>query len=319
MTAYILRRLLHAALVVLLVSVLIFVVMRLLPGDPVLMFMTSGDMQTVSPEQLASLRHEYGLDKPLPLQYVDWLSSAVRGDLGRSILFHYSVGDEIARRLPISLSLGLLALLLGVLVGPAVGAVSAVKRGTWLDTLLTVLATIGITAPSFWVAILLIYVFGLQLGLLPAYGYTSPLADPWTSLQQTVLPVLVLSVFPIAAAARQTRSSVLEVLGQDYVRTARAKGLDQRVTVVRHVLKNALMPVATLQGEIFRNIVAGSVVVETVFVIPGMSRLLITGMQAQDYPVVQGVILVVAVGVVLANLLVDVMYVWLDPRIQYGS
>jgi peptide/nickel transport system permease protein len=275
-------------------------------------------MLSASQDQIDKLRQDYGLDKPLPLQYVDWISKVAQGDLGRSILFHYSVTEEIARRLPISLSLGIAALIVGVIVGPIVGAVSALKRGTALDTLLTVAATIGITAPSFWVAIILIYVFGLQLGLLPVYGYTSLWSNPGLSVQQSILPVLVLSVFPIAAAARQTRSSVLEVLQLDYVRTARAKGLNERTTLLRHVLKNALMPVATLQGEVFRNVIAGSVVVETVFVIPGMSRLLVDGMLAQDYAVVQGVILVVAVAVVLGNLLVDLVYGWLDPRIQYS-
>jgi len=317
-TTYIVRRLLHAALVVLLVSILVFVVMRLLPGDPILMFVTSGDMQSASTEQVDALKHEYGLDKPLAAQYLDWLLKVAQGDLGRSILFHYSVADEIMRRLPISLSLGIMALMVGVIVGPILGALSAVKRGTWLDTVLTVGSTIGITAPSFWVGILLIYVFGLKLGWLPPYGYTSPFTDFGASLQQSILPVAVLAVFPIAAAARQTRSSVLEVLQLDYIRTARAKGLSESRTVAGHVLKNALMPVATLQGEVFRNIVAGSIVVETVFVIPGMSRMLLNGMLAQDYPVVQGVILVVAVAVVLANLLVDVVYAWLDPRIQYS-
>jgi peptide/nickel transport system permease protein len=318
MSAYIVRRLVHAILVVLLVSMLVFVVMRLLPGDPILMYVTSGDMQSVSPEQVAALRHDYGLDKPLVVQYVDWLARAVQGDMGKSILFHYSVTDEIAHRLPISLSLGIMALIVGVVVGPVLGAVSAVRRGSWLDSCLTVAATLGITAPSFWVGIMLIYVFGLKLGLLPAYGYTSPLEDFWQSVQQSILPVVVLAVFPVAAAARQTRSSVLEVIQQDYIRTARAKGLSEQTTVVRHVLKNALMPVATLQGEVFRNIVAGSVVVETVFVIPGMARLLVNGMLSQDYPVVQGVILVVAVAVVMANLLVDIVYAVLDPRIQYS-
>jgi peptide/nickel transport system permease protein len=318
MSAYILRRLVHAGMVVLLVSILVFVVMRLLPGDPILMFVTAGDMQTVSAEQIAALKHTYGLDKPLPIQYVDWLARAVQGDMGQSILFHYSVTEEVARRLPISMSLGLMALLVGVVIGPLLGAVSAVRRGTWLDTLVTFTATVGITAPSFWIGIVLIYVFGLKLGLLPVYGYTSPLEDFWTSLQQSILPVAVLAVFPVASAARQTRSSVLEVLQQDYVRTARAKGLSEPTTIVKHVLKNALMPVATLQGEVFRNIVAGSVVVETVFVIPGMARLLVSGMLAQDYPVVQGVILVVAIAVVLANLAVDIVYGLLDPRIQYS-
>jgi peptide/nickel transport system permease protein len=318
MTAYILRRLLHAGLVVLLVSILVFVVMRLLPGDPILMYVTAADMQSSSTEQVEALKTQLGLDRPLVVQYLDWLGKAIRGDMGQSILFHYSVTDEILRRLPISLSLGIMALIVGVIVGPIVGAVSAVKRGTWLDTTLTVAATIGITAPSFWVGIILIYIFGLKLGLLPVYGYTSPFTDFWGSLQQSILPVLVLAVFPVAAAARQTRSSVLEVLQQDYVRTARAKGLSQQSTVVGHVFKNALMPVATLQGEVFRNIVAGSVVVETIFVIPGMARMLLNGTLSADYPVVQGVILVIAVAVVLANLFVDIVYAWLDPRIQYG-
>jgi len=317
-TAYIARRLLHAALVVFLVSILVFTVMRLLPGDPMLMYLTRGDITTISPEQVTQLKHDLGLDKPLPTQYMDWAARVLQGDFGKSILFHYSVQDEIARRLPISLSLGIMALLVGLVLGPLIGATSAVRRGSWLDTMLIVIATIGITAPSFWVAILLIYVFGLKLGILPVYGYTSPFNDLSTSLQQSILPVAVLAVFPIAAAARQTRSSVLEVLHQDYVRTARAKGLNEQSTLIKHVLKNALMPVATLQGEVFRNIVAGSIVVETVFVIPGMSRLLVDGMLSQDFPVVQGVILVVAVAVVLANLAVDVVYAWLDPRIQYA-
>jgi len=317
-TAYIVRRLLHALLVVLLVSILVFVVMRLLPGDPILMYVTAADMQTSSAEQVAALKRELGLDRPLAFQYVDWLGKVVRGDLGQSILFRYSVTEEIGRRLPISLSLGIMALIVGVIVGPIVGAVSAVRRGTWLDTTLTVAATVGITAPSFWVGIILIYLFGLKLGLLPVYGYTSPFSDFWGSVQQSILPVAVLSVFPIAAAARQTRSSVLEVLQQDYVRTARAKGLSEQTTILGHVFKNALMPVATLQGEIFRNIVAGSVVVETVFVIPGMARMLLNGTLSADYPVVQGVILIIAVAVVLANLVVDIAYAWLDPRIQYS-
>jgi peptide/nickel transport system permease protein len=318
MTAYILRRLLHAALVVVLVSILVFTVMRLLPGDPMLMFLTRGDISTISPEQVTQLKHDLGLDKPLPLQYLDWATRVVQGDFGKSILFHYNVSDEILRRLPISLSLGISALLIGLFIGPTIGAICAIKRGSILDTVLTVGATIGITAPSFWVAIVLIYVFGLKLGVLPVYGYTSPLSNLGLGLQQSILPVVVLSVFPIAAAARQTRSSVLEVLNQDYVRTARAKGLGDTATLIRHVLKNALMPVATLQGEVFRNIVAGSIVVETVFVIPGMARLLVDGMLAQDFPVVQGVILIVALAVVLANLSVDMVYAWLDPRIQYA-
>lgn len=317
MTAYIVHRLIHAALVVLMVSMIVFLLMRLLPGDPILMYVTAGDLEAVSAEYIAKLRHDFGLDKHVALQYVDWISNAARGDLGNSIRHHYDVMEELSRRLPITLSLGLLAFVIGLIVGPLLGIVSAVRRGTWLDTWVTMMANLGITAPPFWVGIVLIFVFGLYFGLLPIYGYTSPLVDPWRSLQQSIMPVFVLALFPIASAARQTRSSVIEVMHQDYIRTAWAKGLSERVIIVRHVLKNALMPVVTLQGTLLRNIVGGSVVVETVFVIPGMGKLTVDSMLSQDYPVVQGVILFVAIAVVITNLVIDVFYGWLDPRIQY--
>jgi peptide/nickel transport system permease protein len=183
--------------------------------------------------------------------------------------------------------------------------------------MVTVIANLGITAPPFWLGIILIYIFSLYLKLLPVYGYTSPVVDLWKNLQQSIMPIFVLATFPIASAARQTRSSVIEVMQQDYIRTAWAKGLSERVIMIRHVLKNALMPVVTLQGMLLRNIIGGSVIIETVFVIPGMGKLAVDGMISQDYTVVQGVILVVAVTVVVSNLIVDVLYGWLDPRIQY--
>ncbi len=317
MTTYILRRLMHAALVILIVSLMVFLLMRLLPGDPILMYMTSGDLQSVTKEQIQQVRHELGMDKNLLLQYMNWLVNAVRGDLGKSLLYRYDVLEEIGRRLPITLYLGLISFAIGCVVGPILGIASAVRRGKWLDSLVTVLANLGITAPPFWLGAVLIYVFGLYLGLLPVYGYTSPMVDLWKNLQQSLMPILVLATFPIASAARQTRSSVIEVMRQDYIRTAWAKGLSERAVIVRHVLKNALMPVVTLQGVLLRNIIGGSVVVETVFGIPGMGKLVVDGMLAQDYPVVQGVIIVVALAVVISNLVVDILYGWLDPRIQY--
>jgi peptide/nickel transport system permease protein len=251
------------------------------------------------------------------VQYCDWLWHAVRGDLGKSILYHYSVMEEIGKRLPITLYLGLSAFIIGCIVGPLLGVISAVRRGTWIDSLVTILANIGITAPSFLIGIVLIYVLGLYLGLFPVYGYTSPFVDLWRNLRQSFMPILVFATFPVASAARQTRSSVIEVMQQDYVRTAWAKGLSERVIIVRHVLKNALTPVVTLQGMQLRNIIGGSVVIETVFAIPGMGKLAVDGMLSQDYTVVQGVILVMVVVVVLSNLIVDVLYGWLDPRVQY--
>ncbi len=317
MTTYIIRRLLHAALVILIVSLLVFLLMRLLPGDPILMYVASGDLQSFSQEQIAHIKHELGMDKPLLVQYVDWLLHAVRGDLGKSLLHKYDVEEEIGRRLPVTLYLGLIAFAIGCLVGPFLGVVSAVRRGKWIDNLVTVIANLGITAPPFWLGAVLIYLFGLYLGLLPIYGYTSPLVDFWKNIQQSLMPIFVLATFPVASAARQTRSSVIEVMRQDYIRTAWAKGLSEKMVIIRHVLKNALMPVVTLQGMSLRNIIGGSVLVETVFVIPGMGKLAVDAMLAQDYAVVQGVVLVVAVTVVVSSLIVDILYGWLDPRIQY--
>ena len=317
MTTYIIRRLLHAALVILIVSLLVFLLMRLLPGDPILMYVASGDLQSFSQEQITHLKHELGMDKPLLVQYIGWLMHAVQGDLGKSLLHKYDVSEELGHRLPVTLYLGLIAFAIGCVVGPFLGVISAIRRGKWIDNLVTVIANLGITAPPFWLGAVLIYLFGLYMGLLPIYGYTSPLVDFWKNIQQSIMPIFVLATFPVASAARQTRSSVIEVMQQDYIRTAWAKGLSEKVIIVRHVLKNALLPVVTLQGMSLRNIIGGSVLVETVFVIPGMGKLAVDAMLAQDYSVVQGVVLVVAVTVVVSSLIVDILYGWLDPRIQY--
>lgn len=317
MTTYIIRRLLHAVLVVLIVSFMIFMLMRMLPGDPILMYVTSGDLQSFSMEEVQHLRHQLGMDRPLLVQYGDWLLHAAHGDLGKSILNGYDVTQEIGRRLPITLYLGFSAFVIGCILGPLLGVISAVRRGTWLDTLVTGLANVGITAPTFWIGIIMIYLFSLYLGWLPVYGYTSPFVDLGRNLEQSIMPILVLATFPTASAARQTRSSVIEVLRQDYIRTAWAKGLTERAVIVRHVIKNAIMPVVTLQGMLLRNVIGGSVIVETVFVIPGMGKLVVDAMLSQDYPVVQGVVIVVALTVVICNLIVDLAYGWLDPRIQY--
>jgi len=317
MAAYIVRRLLHALVVVLIVSFFVFFAIRQLPGDPILMYVASGDLQSFTKEQVDQIKHELGLDRPVIVQYVDWLAHVIRGDFGKSLLHKYDVLSEIRRRLPITLHIGLLSFAIGFVVGPIFGIISAVRRGKWTDSLVTLMANIGITAPPFWIGIILIYLLGLYLGLLPIYGYTSPLQDFWKSCKQVVMPVLVLATFSIAGSARQMRASVLEVLRQDYIRTAWSKGLTERAVIAKHVLKNALIPVITLQGILLRNIVGGSVIVETVFFIPGMGKLVVDSMLAQDYMVVQGVILVFSIATVLANLIVDIAYGWLDPRIQY--
>ena len=318
MTAYIIRRLIQAIIVIIMTSFIVFVVMRLLPGDPILLFIDQASVAGASPKAIEALRHEFGLDKPVLMQYFDWVSAALRGDLGMSIFLSRVVTDMIIQRLPITFHLGILAFLLSVFIGITAGVISAVRRGTWTDTWVTALANLGITAPIFWVGIMMIYLFGLNLRWLPIYGYTSPLDDFWLSTRQLIMPVFCLSIFAVSSAARQTRSSMLEVIRQDYIRTAWAKGLRERAVIMGHALKNGLIPVVTLKGMTVRNIFGGSVLIETVFNIPGMGRLAVDALMNQDYPIIQGVIMVIAIMVVLANLVVDLSYGWLDPRIRYG-
>lgn len=317
MKTYITRRLLQAILVLFILSVAIFVVMRLLPGDPILMLITGDELSHTSEERIQSLRKEFGLDRPLIFQYISWVADLLKGELGISIVHREKVQDEIKRRLPITVHLGVSAFALGIILGIPLGIISAVRRGTWWDSVVTFLANLGITAPPFWLGVLLIYFLGLYLKLLPIFGYTSPFENFWLSLKQAIMPVVCLSVYPIAATARQTRSSMLEVIPQDYIRTAWSKGLTEKLVIARHALKNALIPVATLQGIILRFVLGGSVIVETVFNIPGIGRLAVEAMVAQDYPVVQGVILVVGTITIIINLLVDLLYGFLDPRIRY--
>ena len=305
-------------LVLLIVTVIVFLMVRLLPGDPILMYLTSSDLEEITQEQVDIIRHDLGLDRPLFVQYFDWIGSVATGDLGTSIIHRGKVVDDIKRRLPITLHLGGLAFIISIIIGIPMGVVTAVRRGTWMDSALTSLGNLGITIPVFWLGILLIYAFGLKLDWLPIFGYTSPFKDFWANTQQIILPVFCLAVPAIASAVRLTRSSMLEVMRQDYIRTAWSKGLRERAVIMRHALKNGLIPVITLKGMTLSAIVGGSVLVETVFSIPGMGRLAVEGLFSQDYAVVQGVILVAATIVLATNLLIDLSYGWLDPRIQYG-
>ena len=317
MTAYIIRRLILAVIVLVLVSIFVFLAMRLLPGDPVLMFVSSSSIQNITDEQLEALRHEFGLDKTLPMQYLDWISGVLHGDFGRSILNRSPVTDEILKRLPITLYLGVVAFIVAVIVGIPAGVLCAVRRGTWLDNLITTLSNIGITIPVFWLGIILIYVFALYFEWLPVMGYTSPFEDFWLSTKKIIMPVLCLALGPLAGNARQARSSMLEVIHKDYIRTAWSKGLKERTIIMKHALKNGLMPVITLSGIGIGTILGGSVLIEQVFNIPGMGRLAVTSVMNQDYPYVQAIALIMAISIVLANLLVDISYGWLDPRVHY--
>jgi peptide/nickel transport system permease protein len=319
MTAYIIRRLLMAVVVLVIVTLFVFFVMRLLPGDPLVIFMgQQAGSGAMSPEQLEHLRVEYGLDKPLIVQYLNWVTGIFQGDLGTSIYYREDVGRLLLDRFPVTLHLGLSAFVLSSVGGILLGGLAAIRRGTWIDTVATTLANIGITVPVFWLGILMIYLFGLKLRLLPIAGYTSPLDDFWLSTKKAVMPVICLAITGLAYTARQTRSSMLEVIRQDYIRTAWSKGLSERVVIIKHALKNSLIPVITLMGIGIGLVFGGSVLVETVFAIPGVGRLLVTSVFAQDYVVVQSGTLVIATIVILCNLIVDIFYGWLDPRIRFG-
>ena len=319
MTAYITRRLLMALLVLFLVTLIVFFVIRLLPGDPLLIFVAESQQSgSMSMKEVEHLRKEFGLDKPIMVQYAVWIWGILHGDLGTSIHYHEKVGKLLLERFPVTLYLGLTAFVFSSIVGIILGLVAALRRGTWIDTVATTLANIGVTIPVFWLGLILIYTFGLKLRWLPIAGYTSPFENLWLSIKQAVMPVICLSIVGLSMNARQMRSSVLEVAQQDYVRTAWSKGLRERVIVFRHMMKNSLIPVITLLGIGVGFVIAGSVLVETVFAIPGIGRLLVTSVFAQDYVVVQSGTLIIAVIIMVSNLVVDITYGWLDPRIRYG-
>jgi peptide/nickel transport system permease protein len=313
LVAYILRRLALSVLVLFIVTLLAFMLIQLVPADPVITMLGT----RATPEAIEKLRAEYWLDRPLYVQYLHWLGNVVRGDFGKSVIYREDVTQLIVTRLPVTAYLSVLALCVSALLGIPAGLICAVRRGGILDQTITALANLGVATPVFWLGILGIYLFGLELGWLPTYGYASPFDDLGASLKYAVMPVACLALEPLAIIARQTRSSMLEVTRQDYIRTAWSKGLSERVVVLRHALKNGLIPVVTLLPVELRMLIGGSVLVETVFSIPGMGRLLVRSVFDKDFFVVQAVIMMVAVLVAVANLIVDISYAWLDPRIRY--
>lgn len=312
MISFIIRRLLQTLFVLVIVSLAAFFMVHLLPGDPVYTILGV----EASPERAEALRRELGLDQPIIVQLLRWYGDILQGDFGESIIYGDSVAQMIASRIPATFFLGLIALLLSVVLGVPAGVISAVRRGKALDSVITVAANIGMAIPIFWLGILGIYLFGLILGWLPVHGYVSPFDDFWLSMQHAIMPAVCLAVLSLVSLTRQTRSSMLEVIRQDYIRTARAKGLKESAVITGHALKNAIIPVVTLLGLQIRNLVGGSVLVETVFSVPGMGRLMVTAVLEKDFPVVQIVILIIAAVVCLANLLVDISYGYLDPRIR---
>ena len=317
MITYILRRLVLMIPVAFLVTVGVFALARLSPADPVLVF--AGEDR--DPARLAALRTDLGLDQPLPLQYVAWLGHAVQGDLGRSFQNRQKVSEAIIERLPATFELGVAALLISITFALAIGILSAVKRNSVVDLLSTSITLLGVSFPTFFLGIVLILLFAYVIPghLFPPGGYTAITTDLGQNLRYLVLPAVTLATASLAVNLRQVRSSLLDVFGLDYMRTARAKGLHEGTVITRHALKNALIPVVTLIGIQIGAIIEGAVITETIFFWPGIGRLAVQAIPSNDYPVVQGVVLVSAFSFMLSTLLVDVLYAWIDPRISYSG
>ena len=318
MVTYIVRRILFMIPTLLGAVTLIFVLMRLLPGDVALYILGSGESSDVNKQALQQIREDLGLDQPLIVQYGRWLWGAARLDFGNSYWTRQPVIDELKRRYPITANLAVMSLLLGTLIAIPIGVLSAVRQDTLADYAARIFVISGLSLPNFWLAILIILGLVHYFKWLPPLDYAPFWADPWQSLKQLAFPALATGYRLSAIGARMTRSSILEVLRDDYVRTARAKGLREYVIVLKHALRNALLPVVTIIGLELLTLFGGLVVIETVFTIPGIGRYLVDAITHRDYPSVQALVFMFALLVVTVNLLVDIIYGFLDPRIRYG-
>jgi peptide/nickel transport system permease protein len=310
---YVVRRVLALAATLGFVSVLVFVAIRVLPGDPVLVM--AGP--EANPEVVARLRTAMGLDRPLVIQYADWLGGALRGELGTSLQYDVPVGALIVSRLPVTLPLTAMAACLTLLIAMPLGVYAATRARRPGDYLTMLVAQAGLAVPSFWAGLLLILLFSVRLGWFRSGGFEGWSLGFWAAVRSLLLPAVALGLFQAAVLIRATRSSLLEVLGEEYVRTARAKGVSERVVILRHALRNALIPVVTVAGLQLGQLLAGSIILESVFALPGLGRLALGAITARDLPVVQGVTLFVASCIVVINFAVDLSYAWLDPRIRY--
>jgi peptide/nickel transport system permease protein len=308
----VLRRLGATIPVLLLVTAGVFALLHLTPGDPIDAMMA----ESVDATAKEHIRRELGLDRPIPVQYVAWMGKLLRGDLGRSIRNGEPVIENVSRRIRPSLQLALFAMTISLLVAFPVGIVSAVRHNTSVDRLGTTFALFGICMPNFLLALLLIFLFGVTLRWLPISGYTDPLDELVDGVRSLALPAVTLGLALAAVITRTLRSSLLETLTEDYVRTARAKGLSEWRVIRGHVLKNALIPVVTVLGLQLGTLIGGAVITEYVFALPGVGRLVVDAVFARDYPLVQGVVLLIAIAFILSNLLVDILYGWIDPRIR---
>jgi len=315
MGKYVARRLFGMIPVAFMISLIAFGLLYLLPGDPAMAIL--GEERAGNKAAYQALRTELGLDDPIYVQYGRWLGNLLRGDMGTSIRTNEPIAHMVTRRLPVTIELGILAVLLGAAIALPVAVISAVRPGSKLDILGTLFAMGGVAMPSFWLGILLIFLLSLWLRLLPPSGYVSPLDDFGANFKMMIMPCVAMGTSLAAVIMRQARSALIEVLGEDYITTARSKGLKEQAVVGRHALKNALIPVVTVIGLQVGNILGGAVVTETIFAVPGVGRLLVDSISFRDYPVVQAAVLIMAVGVLFSSLATDLLYAYLDPKIRY--
>jgi len=315
MIGFVLRRLLHLIPVLIAASACIFFMMYAVPGGPVAVLVG----ENATPEQIAEATRRFGLDRPVALQYVDWLWRALNGDLGVSLHSRVPVIQLIGERLPATLQLAAAATVIGLAFGIPIALVSALAQGSWLDRILSGWSALALGVPTFWVGILLILLFAVELRLLPAASAYVPFWEsPWQMLRATILPALTLGLYVSGIFARFLRGSLITELNADYVRTARSKGLTEGAIVARHVMRNAMLPFVTIVGIMLAGFIGGAVVTEAVFTYPGLGRLVIQAISSRDYPLIQGSILVILAIYILINLIVDVLYVYIDPRIDFG-
>ena len=325
MRQYIVRRLLQLIPTLFLVSLIIFFVMRVLPGDVAMLVVTGGSgapeagAARIQDRDLQEIRDQLGLNDPLWKQYLSWMGGMVTMDWGESLVAGRPVLRDVLRRLPVTLELAVLTSMVAVAAGVPLGIVSALRRGSWTDYAVRLVALGGLSVPNFWLATLFLLAGVSLFGWIPSVVHVRFLEDPLGNLAQVIWPALVLGYSAAAIISRMTRSALLEALSQDYIRTARAKGLPEARVVLRHALKNALLPVVTIIGVLFVTLVGGAVIMEHIFGLPGLGLYLLDGVRYRDYAVVQPLVLLFALGVLLVNLVVDVMYAWLDPRIRYGG
>ncbi len=313
MLTYVLRRVASTIPVLLLVSLFAFLIVALIPGDAA--HVIAGP--SAGPDEVAVVRAELGLDRPWLVQVGIWYGNLLKGDLGYSFSLDRPVIQAILDRLPVTLALASYAIVMTLVVGLAAGVLAAVRQNSWVDGTVMAIALLGLSLPNFWLALMLIFVFAVGLGWMPAGGYVPLGQNFWGGIQSLTLPALSLALMNIGLIARMTRSSMLEVLRQDYIRTARAKGVKETTVIVRHALGNALIPTITITGIIFSLMISGAVIIESVYALPGLGRLMISSIHARDFPVIQGTLLFVAVTLVLINLVVDLLYAVVDPRVRF--